>query len=454
MPGRRRASAPEARESIQRAKRVRSNGFSNRGPIFLTETDSASNWPANRPPLLDDLDNLDGRREDWRARFAAADAEAGIETTAEFEPFTQRNDMFTRAFWDADVQSEGARAFFESYRAEAIPRRGEGFSQKDFALRNAAWSVSDIFSNRGNDVGLREGFQAAIVSETPVAPEKIEIDDIAALTREIKRIAVLFGADLVGITEIDERWHYAARVDTRDMSDAPLELPEGLTHVIVLGHAMDPELVRTYPSALAGAATGMEYSNEAAATVKLATYIRNLGFEAIASMNDTALVIPYAVKAGLGEYGRNQMVITPEYGPRVRFAKIFTALPLISDRPRSVGVKAYCDICTRCADACPPKALPFGPPDDTVHNRSSIRGVKKWTADCEKCFGYWARIRTDCAICMRVCPFTVTSNAWSRRLWRRLALGRFRKLALWWDRKFNKAERLKPREWWARISGG
>ena len=30
------------------------------------------------------------------------------------------------------------------------------------------------------------------------------------------------------------------------------------------------------------------------------------------------------IQAGLGEYGRNQMVITPEFGPRVRFSKIIT----------------------------------------------------------------------------------------------------------------------------------
>jgi hypothetical protein len=61
-------------------------------------------------------------------------------------------------------------------------------------------------------------------------------------------------------------------------------------------------------------------SNEAAIVMQLAAYIRNLGFQAIASMNDTALVIPYAIKAGLGEYGRNQMVLTLEFGPRVRLA--------------------------------------------------------------------------------------------------------------------------------------
>ena len=48
------------------------------------------------------------------------------------------------------------------------------------------------------------------------------------------------------------------------MSEADLGLPDDLPHVIVLGHEMDAGLVATYPSALAGAATGREYSHKAA----------------------------------------------------------------------------------------------------------------------------------------------------------------------------------------------
>ena len=105
-----------------------------------------------------------------------------------------------------------------------------------------------------------------------------------------------------------------------------------------MGHAMDFDLVETYPSALAGAATGREYSHETAICIQLASYIRNLGFQAVASMNDTALVIPYAIKAGLGEYGRNQMVLTPEFGPRLRFSKVFTDIPLAVYVSRQLGL--------------------------------------------------------------------------------------------------------------------
>ena len=392
------------------------------------------NWPQNRAKTPENL--------------LESDREAGFEIGPEFERFSQMDDMFTRAFWDPAVQSEAAMGFFESYGDSPEPRRGDGFTQRDFALRNASWVISDIISGRSSENGQREGFQAPIAADTAVAPQKAALGSPQEEAAGIKRIARLFGADLVGITALDERWHYTTRPDSRTMTPVNNTLPEGLSGVIVMGHAMDFDLVETYPSALAGASTGREYSHEAAICIQLAAYIRGLGFQAVASMNDTALVIPYAIKAGLGEYGRNQMVLTPEFGPRVRFSKVFTDMPLAFDAPRRLGLAAYCNTCTICADACPPKALPKGPPEFGSNSRSTLKGVRKWSANCEACFGYWAKLKTDCAICMRVCPFNRRGTL-ADRLWQRLATGRGRALARWWEARRGKRARLKPRDWWA-----
>ena len=375
-----------------------------------------------------------------------SDADAGIEVTDDFERFIQRNDVFSRAMWDDSLQSPKTNAFFASYRMEATPRRGDGFSQKDFALRNAAWLISDVVSDRSAKDGRREGFQAPIAADTPVASERLDVTDPSAMATEVKHIAKFFGADLCGVTNYDERWLYESRVDTRDMSDATNNLPQGLTSVIVMGHQMEEDLVATYPSALAGAATGREYSHEATIVMQVAAYIRNLGYEAVASMNDTALVIPYAIKAGLGEYARNQLVITPEFGPRLRFSKIFTNIPLAHDAAKPLCVRAFCDICTACADACPVKALPYGSPTDIQPNISAIKGVRKWTSDAEKCFGFWASLASDCAICMRVCPFNRDFTKWRHRLWLKLALSPLRNIALRLAKKHG--ARKKPSDWW------
>ena len=329
---------------------------------------------------------------------------------------------------------------------EATPRRGHGFTQRDFALRNASWLISDIMTDRFAGQGRREGFQAPISNDTPVADDKYLFNSPKAATADVKKVSRFFGADLCGVTTLDPRWLYDSPVDVRDMSQADLGLPEGLRHVIVLGHEMDKDLVRTYPSALGGAATGREYSHEVAIVMQLAAYIRNLGYQAVASMNDTGLVIPMAVQAGLGEYARNQLVITPEFGPRLRFSKIFTDMPLDIDLPKRPRVAKFCDICTKCADACPVKALAFGTPS-VGGGTSSIQGVKKWTSDAEKCFSFWAKLSSDCAICMRVCPFNRNLSSWPNRLRLRLALSPARRVALWLD--CYRIGRLKPSSWWA-----
>jgi epoxyqueuosine reductase len=122
----------------------------------------------------------------------------------------------------------------------------------------------------------------------------------------------------------------------------------------------------------------------------------------------------------------------------------------VNDQPKPLGMTTYCHSCTKCADACPPKALPKGPPEYGADSPSTIKGVKKWSANCEKCFGYWAKLKTDCAICMRVCPFNRTYDSWSDRVWRKLATGRGRKLAQWWENRNGSRERLKPADWWAK----
>lgn len=166
-------------------------------------------------------------------------------------------------------------------------------------------------------------------------------------------------------------------------------------------------------------------------------------------MNDTALAIPLAIKAGLGEYGRHGLVITPEYGPNVRFGKTFTDMPLDHDRPIRFGVEEMCSTCGICADACPSQAIPNGEPSALRHNRSNLEGVTKWTVDGEACFGYWAKINSDCSVCIRVCPYSRDYSKRQNRWWLRLAGTRWRRLALWLDDRSSRGDRLSPKEWWS-----
>jgi reductive dehalogenase len=372
--------------------------------------------------------------------------------TSNFARFHQRDDIFCRAWWDPSIRSPDTESFFKASRDEATARRGEGFQQRDFALRNASWAVSDDYANRNFDPhDLREGYFDPLAQTRPLADEQEKFPDSHTAAAHIKAVAKLFGADLVGITLLDRRFLYEASVDARTMEAKPNAVPEFITHVIILACEMPLELVQMYPSATAGAATGLGYSREVHVCRLLSQYVRNLGYEAIASINDTALNVPLAIKAGLGEYGRNQTLITFQFGPRIRLAKVFTNLPLACDQPIAFGVHETCQTCTRCSRACPPKALPFGDPQEGALSRSNIRGVIKWTSDAEKCFGYWAKMRADCAICIRVCPYNRDFSKFPSKLIRFLLRTRLRSLGLWLSDRLRSGVRRRPSVWWRRI---
>jgi len=134
-------------------------------------------------------------------------------------------------------------------------------------------------------------------------------------------------------------------------------------------------------------------------------FIRYIGYQAIPCGNDTALSIPLAIDAGLGELGRNGLLITEKFGPRVRLSKVFTDLPLVPDRPMEFGVAEFCSRCRRCAENCPGQAISFGEPTTEGHSISNNNGIYKWYINPEKCFKFWAQNEGSCSNCIRVCPF-------------------------------------------------
>ena len=228
----------------------------------------------------------------------------------------------------------------------------------------------------------------------------------------------------------------------------PQEIPDDIPNVIVTLEPMDQELIKTVPSALSGAATGLGYTFDGVAIITLAQYIRNMGYRAYATLNDSALCIPLALQAGLGEVGRHGMLINEKHGPRFRIGKIFTDMPLEINKPRKFGVEEFCQTCDRCATACPPKAIPFDNPKDYAHSKSNIKGVVKWTPSAEKCFKFWCNQNTDCIICIRSCPYNRDFSKLIHRIWLKIAKSPFKKLALKLDDWFMDRGRLKTSHWW------
>lgn len=80
-----------------------------------------------------------------------------------------------------------------------------------------------------------------------------------------------------------------------------------------------------------------------------------------------------AVQAGLGTFGLNDMVLTPEFGPRVHFAVLLTDCALPEGKPLSAELCPGLEACGRCAAICPEHAIPLRAPQGAT--LGSIRGL-------------------------------------------------------------------------------
>ncbi len=386
-----------------------------------------------------------------------ADAACAFEVTDEFERFNQCNDIYSRAQWDQRVRSRKAIDWFRGMFVPGLGvRKAEGYGVKDFALRNAGWMGTNLVIQRSLDQDRVDAFGDYIRPYSAPNPEKIDVPDAAAMSEEMKRVSRLFGADEVGITAFDPRWHFTDNFSIKTLTQKPYKFPDDLPNVIVIVTAMHYEAVKCYPSATAGIAVGHGYSRDCELVQSIATYILNLGYRAIASVNDSSQAIPYAIQAGLGEYGRNGLLITKDYGPRVRIGRIHTDMPLAHDKPKSFGVRQFCDTtCRRCAEACPPQAISHEAPTAEVPTQSQMKGIRKWQVHPERCFKFWANQGTECGICIRVCPYNKDVSRWWKRLyyrfWQRLAASPMKRAALWLDVALGFGKRMKPSEYWRRF---
>ena len=99
-----------------------------------------------------------------------------------------------------------------------------------------------------------------------------------------------------------------------------------------------------------------------------------------------------ALLAGLGNFGVNNMLLTPEFGPRVRFTSILTTAEI---EPDPVLEKPLCIRCQRCVEACPVHAL------DGQNYPAGLTDKKTCATRSEALL---KRFISPCGICIKVCP--------------------------------------------------
>ena len=243
----------------------------------------------------------------------------------------------------------------------------------------------------------------SILDEEALGEEPVPAD-ATKMSHFLKQWATKLGAVSAGITTLQE-YHLYSHIGRGERYGQPVKLNHRFA--LALTVEMDKYLLDRAPGGPTVMESAQQYLNSGAIAVQMAEFIRNLGYSARAHIDGSYRVIcPLVARdAGLGEIGRMGILMTPELGPRVRIAVVTTDLPLISDeRIRDLTLIDFCRRCLKCADVCPSKAISFA-------GQQEIDGVKRWQINSEACFTYWCTVGTDCAYCMRVCPYSHPNNS-------------------------------------------
>ncbi len=170
------------------------------------------------------------------------------------------------------------------------------------------------------------------------------------------------------------------------------------TNAIVLAMEMDRGRIEMAPSAETARMILETYDRLGIAANRLAEFLRSNGLAGQASHPLGGLVLypPFAQLAGLGWVGRHGLLITPELGPRVRLATVFTSAEDLrfADDGRHRWIQEYCERCGRCIRDCPVEAILEEP---------VVSGDRVTHIDRNRCFPYFLE-NYGCTICVKVCP--------------------------------------------------
>jgi ferredoxin len=226
-------------------------------------------------------------------------------------------------------------------------------------------------------------------------------------SRFITRWLKSTGAHDVGFTSLKE-YHLYSHKGRGPLAGTPVN--NNHPHAIAMTVEMDHAMMQPAPAGTAVMESSEQYLRSGILALKLAAFIRELGYEATAHIDGNYEVICplVAVDAGLGTIGRMGLLITPRLGPRVRISVVTTSLPVkySTGRPDPT-ILHFCHLCKKCARNCPVSAIPRG-------SRVKFDGIPRWRINSEKCYHFWTVTGTDCGRCITVCPYSHPDNLFHR----------------------------------------
>jgi ferredoxin len=271
-----------------------------------------------------------------------------------------------------------------------------------FAAARANFQIIEFLGNMTHGQPAGEAEKGAFTTALPEYLKTTPPDPVKT-SRFISRWLKNTGAHSVGFTRLKDH-HLYSHKGRGPSSGAPIE--NNHPNAIAITVEMDHSMMKSAPLGTSVMESSEQYLRSGVLALKLAVFIRGMGYEATAHIDGRyEVVCPLvAVDAGLGTLGRMGLLMTPDLGPRVRISVVTTDLPLLpSDSKSDPTTMHFCHLCKKCVVNCPAAAIPEGP-------MVKIDGSERWQIDSEKCYHFWTVSGTDCGRCISVCPFGHPDN--------------------------------------------
>jgi len=178
-------------------------------------------------------------------------------------------------------------------------------------------------------------------------------------TAEVKKVARANGADLVGVVRAIDLPEHAESMET---------ILPGAKSVVVVAASHARTAISSANTQVAQFDTAHTYAQSSRAALAAARFLEARGHPAAAVSGFVPLDMAppkkgmrgeicwrrAGVRSGLGSYGENGLLVTPEFGAAVRLAGVVTRAEL---EPGQTLDEDVCDHCGRCVSACPAEAL-------------------------------------------------------------------------------------------------
>lgn len=216
---------------------------------------------------------------------------------------------------------------------------------------------------------------------------------------KLKEYAKSIGVDLIGIAA-------ASRLDSAPSGHKPEDFLPGCKSIISIAVKLNKGAINHLPKTRDEYMLEFTYGNANLYRLsqQVTRYLEDNGFESIGFTPDlasSAMIADIshkhiAVACGLGKFGLNELLVTPEYKSAVRLASIITTAEF--DMHDEMLDGDTCNLCKECLKICPTRAL-------DLWKEKGYTPETGYTIEKERCSYYQNTIMGGkrCGLCVKAC---------------------------------------------------